>query len=131
MAAIGTEQLKRFDELSEKRKLLAKKYDQLLDSTNIIKFNRNYDLIVPHIYVVKLDKNADRKEIQKKLFENGIEVGYHYQPNHLLSFYKSKANLVLDNSESIFPKLLTLPLHPDLTMNEIEYVVEKLDSATK
>ena len=91
MAAIGIVQLERFNELSEKRRKLAIRYDELLkDSSKVNTIDRNYELIVPHIYAVKLTKSVDRKIIQKKMLSKGIEVGYHYQPNHWLNFFSSK-----------------------------------------
>ncbi len=128
MAAIGIEQLKRFDELSEKRKKLAIYYDQLLKGSNKVKsIKRDYKNIVPHIYVVTINGEVERKSIQEKMLIKGIEVGYHYQPNHLLSFYKLNNKLPLKITESIFPRLLTLPLHPDLSLDDIKYVVNELN----
>ncbi|MBK69668.1 MAG: aminotransferase [Legionellales bacterium] len=127
MAAIGIVQLERFNELSEKRRKLAIRYDELLkDSSKVNTIDRNYELIVPHIYAVKLTKSVDRKIIQKKMLSKGIEVGYHYQPNHWLSYYKSKTMPPLKVTESVFPKLLTLPLHPDLSYSDIKFVVNEL-----
>ena len=49
-----------------------------------------------------------------------------YFPNHLLSFYKSKSIVDLKNTESIYPRLVTLPLHPDLSEEDIRYIVNCL-----
>ena len=69
----------------------------------------------------------NRSDIQRKLLDEGIQVGYHYQPNHLLSFYKRDDVLPFPNAESIFPELMSLPLHPDLSKIDIEYVCTKLN----
>lgn len=127
MAAIGIEQLKRFSELAKKRQYLAKKYDRLFsDHSNIHPFPRDYETVVPHIYVVRIYGMKNRKEIQQKMLEKGVQVGYHYQPNHWLSFYKYDKALPLPVTESVFPEILSLPLHPDLSINEVKVVAKAL-----
>ena len=130
MAAIGIEQLKRFDTFALKRKYLAKKYDKLFSKNSLIQaLPRNYNDVVPHIYVVLINGIKNREEIQLELKKKGIQVGFHYMPNHWLSFYKKPNELPLPVTESIFPKLLSLPLHPDLTDDDVEFVVEELKKA--
>ena len=127
MAAIGLEQLKRFKEFSKKRQMLAMQYDQLFISHPIINtIPRDYDNIIPHIYVVRINGMKNRKIIQQKMLDKGIQVGYHYQPNHLLSQYKDNQELPLPIVESVFSGLLTLPLHPNLSENDVLYVVNEL-----
>ena len=54
-----------------------------------------------------------------KLLEIGIPTGYHYQPNHLLKYYKNNLHF-LPTTENIFSELLTLPMHPDISESEIK-----------
>ena len=129
MAAIGIEQLKRFPEFAAKRQNLAKLYDQAFSDQILIQpITRNYNLVVPHLYVVRIAGMKDRKIIQKKLFDKGIEVGYHYQPNHWLTWYKDEKQIPLPVTDSVFPELMSLPLHPDLSEEDIGYVVKSLKS---
>lgn len=127
MAAIGITQLERFEELSQKRKALAKKYNDLIHKSNsyISTLDRNYDEIVPHIYVVRIKNMNFREELREKLLEQNIQTGVHYFPNHLLSLFKNP-NVYLKNTEKIFNELLTLPLHPDLSLDDIKYIVNTL-----
>jgi dTDP-4-amino-4,6-dideoxygalactose transaminase len=127
MAAIGLEQLKRFSGFAENRQKIALKYDQLFSDQLSIKFlPRDYNTVVPHIYVVRVTGKNNRKEIQQKMLEKGIQVGYHYQPNHWLDFYKDYKALPLPITDSIFPEMMSLPLHPDLSISEVEFVAENL-----
>jgi dTDP-4-amino-4,6-dideoxygalactose transaminase len=127
MAAIGVEQLKRFSELSKKRQKLAKRYNQLFnDHPSIQPVLRNYKTVVPHIYVVRICGMKDRKRIQQKMLKKGIQVGHHYQPNHWLSLYKNDESQSLPVTDSVFPELMSLPLHPDLTEEDINYIVTEL-----
>jgi dTDP-4-amino-4,6-dideoxygalactose transaminase len=127
MAVIGLEQLKRFSEFAANRQEIAKQYDKLISAHSSIQpLSRDYNTVVPHIYVVRLNGMKGRKEIQQNMLEKGIQVGYHYQPNHWLNFYKDDKALQLPNTESVFPELMSLPLHLDLSVDDVEYVVNEL-----
>lgn len=125
MAAIGLEQLKKFPLFSEKRKSLAKYYNELLrNSDHIQPLYLDFDEIVPHIYVVKV--MVDRDKVKKYMVQHGIEVGIHYFPNHNLQFYKAVGDLELSVTDEVFPKLLTLPMHIELTEEDVKYVCDHL-----
>lgn len=127
MAAIGIEQLKRFSKFAAKRKKLAKHYDELLANHSIIQpVPRDYDDVVPHIYVVRINEMKNRSEIQQKMLEKGIQVGYHYQPNHWLSFFKDEKHNHLPVTDAVFPELITLPLHPDVSIADVEFIASEL-----
>lgn len=127
MAAIGLVQLERFSEKALVRQRLARRYDELLQKHSRIKpFSRDYNVVVPHIYVVQIEGMPDRRVLQDKLLEQGVQTGIHYQPNHLLSFYRDPQASPLPITESVFPTLLTLPLHPDLSETDVENVCARL-----
>lgn len=129
MAAIGRVQLSRFSEFSKKRKLLAEHYDVLLKCNNKVKLlNHDYEEVVPHIYVVCLDSTIDRAKVRDYLDSKGVQTGIHYQPNHKLSFYV-RDGLSLPITDSISPRILTLPLHYDLSLSDIEEVCKSLNTA--
>ncbi len=126
MAAIGIEQFKRFSQMAEARQQLARRYDELLAGHERIQtFTNDYLAVVPHIYPVRIRTLADRKTLQATLLEQGIQTGIHYQPNHWLSFYRTDAPS-LTVTDTVFPELLTLPLHPDLNETDVEYVCARL-----
>ena len=127
MAAIGIEQIKRFPEFAQKRQRLAKQYDKQFFSHPIIQpVLRDYNSVVPHIYVVRVFGMKDRKHVTQVMSEKGIQVGYHYQPNHWLSLYEDKSLLPFPVTDTVFPELLTLPLHSDLSSGDIEFVGKEL-----
>ena len=129
MAAIGNEQLKDFQEVVAKRQHIAKQYDDLLSGIKGISLiNNNYDLVVPHIYVILLSEGVDREKIRKKMLDLGVQTGIHWKPNHLLTLYSLDKKNELPVTESLFPRLLTLPLHADLTENDVEFVCSSLSS---
>ncbi|MCD4703672.1 MAG: DegT/DnrJ/EryC1/StrS family aminotransferase [Methanosarcinaceae archaeon] len=125
MAAIGIEQLNRFPEFAECRRQLAKHYHKKLEHLDSVELlNQDLDSIIPHIFVIKL-KNADRDDIRKKMLERGIQTGIHYKPNHYLSLYNSD-NTFLPVTDRIVSQLLTLPLHPKLGEQDIDYICQQL-----
>jgi dTDP-4-amino-4,6-dideoxygalactose transaminase len=55
--------------------------------------------------------------------KNNIEVGRHYFPNHLLNKFKAKKLKIV---EHVAKKIITLPIHGDLTLDEQLKVVKCL-----
>jgi len=127
-AAIGRSQLLRFEKFSVTRQKLAKTYISLLEkNTNITLFDFDYNEICPHIFPVRV-KSSKRDFVIKALAAEGIEYGFHYKPNHLLSYFRSE-KLILPNSELMWSEILTLPLHFDLSEVDIRRVCEVVNCA--
>lgn len=127
MAAIGRVQLKNFGYHKSNRQSLAKEYSAILAEEPLITlFSHDYEKVVPHIYVVILDPSLDRSKLMGVLSESGIPTGIHYKPNHLLSFFHRKGIQALPITEEYSSRLLTLPLHPELTRDDIKYITTQL-----
>ncbi len=127
MAAIGLEQLKKIDKISQIRRSHAILYDKLFKNCKNIQYlSHDYTKVVPHIYTIQYKASIPRNEIMSNLLEKGIQTGFHYFPNHQLSFFKECSKQTLAVTDSIASKLLTLPLHPDLTENDIRYVASEV-----
>ena len=73
----------------------------------------------------------NRNQIQQNMLKRGIQIGYHYQPNHWLSFFNHKNQEALPVTEAVFPELLSLPLHPDISKNDVEYIASELINIVK
>lgn len=128
MAAIGLEQLKKFNDFSSKRKELARRYQKNLCSSGMVELlKHDLDSMVPHIYVVKLVQ-GDRDKVREKMLEYGVQTGVHYKPNHRLTMYAQK-DVFLPVSDKISPILLTLPMHVDMTVEDVDYVSDRLLSS--
>ena len=121
-AAIGREQLKRLEsEFAPKRKELFFKYRELLCDTKNLSFQEidNCIDIVPHIFPIRV-LNGYRDSLKDILENNGIPTGIHYKPNHLLTFYKTSYKLPI--TEQVYSELITLPLHPEISISEVETI---------
>lgn len=124
-AAIGIAQLERFDAFKLKRQKLSMLYDNILNNyKNIEVYKRNYDEITPHIYVIRIKGLKNFDIIKDKFLKNGIEIGRHYFPNHLLKYFKEDISLI--NTELVYNELITLPLHYDLNEKDIIYITDVL-----
>ena len=132
MANIGISQFLKKELMFARRMLLAKRYDYLLQDCEAIQLlPHNYDEIVPHIYVIRVKGLKDRDKVVNELLEKGIETGKHYLPNHFLDFYRGSSRKPLKNTESIWPELITLPLHPELTTDQVDYICKALKQCLK
>lgn len=131
-AAIGRVQLSKFEiDFAPKRKQLAKKYYELLIDNKNIKFQIIEDDvdIVPHIMSIRVLNNK-RDTLKSELEQQGIPTGIHYKPNHLLSFY-GKGKITLPLTEKIYSELITLPLHPEVTEEEVIHICKLINNYLK
>ena len=124
MAAIGLEQLKKINKFGDIRKSSVESYrSKLKNLPNVFQLNMSSAEAIPHIYVIKIE-NGYRDALMGHLRSEGIECGVHYQPNHLLSLYKTDYRLPV--SEKLYHQLLTLPLHADLLEQDIVRICDAI-----
>jgi dTDP-4-amino-4,6-dideoxygalactose transaminase len=124
-AAILRVKLKHLDEWTEKRRRNAKLYNQLLKGSKVkTPLEMEYAKHVYHLYVIRAD---NRDKLNLRLKENGIGAAIHYPlPLHLQEAYKylgyKKGDFSV--SEACSESLLSLPMFPELTEDEIKKIVE-------
>jgi len=127
--------LKHLPGWNEKRRHNAALYTQLLTRNSepatcniVVPFEPSWSKSVYHLYIIRTQK---RDELQKYLSENGISTGLHYPiPLHLQNAYKGYdlANGSYPITEKIAQEILSLPMFPNLTAEQIEYVTSKIKS---
>jgi len=120
--------LKHLEAWTEKRRAAAAKYTEVLIGTEriILPEEMEYGKHVYHLYVIRI-KNRDK--LQKFLFENGISTGLHYPvPLHLQECFKNLGYCKNDfpNSETLANECLSLPMFPDISDEQINYVCDKI-----
>lgn len=120
-AAIGLAQFEKIEWMNEQRKKWSQYYSTNLKGVGDIELPPIKDYMTPsyHNYVIK---TKYRDELQEYLKENGISTGVHYYPNHLFEMYKPY-HRTLPVTESVWKRVLTLPLYPGVTNNEIDLVI--------
>lgn len=124
MAAIGRTQLKRFEsEFKPRRMALARRYRERLAGTGGVRwFDTDLDAVVPHILPLRI-LDGRREEVKRALLEQGVQCGLHYKPNHLLTRFGA-GKIALPVAESLYCELLTLPLHPEVSFDEVDLIVD-------
>jgi dTDP-4-amino-4,6-dideoxygalactose transaminase len=130
MAAIGRVQLQRFPKTLVIRQKRAIFYDICLTGhTRIEYFAHNYEMVVPHIYVVRIHGLKDRDALRSRLLDRGIQTGIHYQPNHKLTLYQKDRINPLVVTDKVYSELLSLPIHSDITELDVRYICDQLITA--
>lgn len=131
-AALGLSQLDKLEVFLEKRNALAAHYDKLFsECKDITPLKQNADGYSSyHLYVVRIDSLTDKQhaDLVTNLREQGIFAHVHYIPIHMQPYYKNLGFKKGDypNAEHYYQQAITLPLFPDLTLEEVEQVVEML-----
>jgi dTDP-4-amino-4,6-dideoxygalactose transaminase len=115
--------LKRLEEWNNNRVKAAEYYNKKLKEFPLILPKKsNKGKHVYHLFVIRTNK---RDELFKFLKENGVEVGIHYPiPSHLqpaLDYLGYKEGS-LPVTEKISKEILTLPMHPHLKTEDIDYI---------
>ena len=131
-AALGLSQLKKLPGFLEKRNTLAKYYDNLLSVFSCIKplQQRDDSYSSYHLYVARVESltNKQHSDLIKNLREQGVFAHLHYIPIHIQPYYKKLGFKMGDfpNAETYYRQAITLPLFPELTLEDVEFIVEKL-----
>lgn len=126
MAAIGRVQLRRLpQEFAPARRRLSALYRELLqDTPGVALLETDAEGTVPHIMAVRIT-DGRRDTLRGLLDDEGLTTGLHYRPNHLHTLFGG-ASRSLPVSERLEKELLTLPLHPALSEDDVRAVCTRL-----
>ena len=133
--ALGISQMKRLPVFLERRREIARQYDLAFSQSLAVaplkcepEVNHAY-----HLYVVRIkspqDRNLKRNEFLSKMRDQGVMVNVHYIPVHLHPLYRHKLGLQLGIcpvAEAAYEEIISLPIFPDLKLEEIEKVVNTI-----
>ncbi len=136
-AALGLSQIQRLDELLAKRERVAGWYNTRLAGEELIE--------VPHVaatttrmswfvYVVRIKPPAQRDVVMKHLAEAGIPGRPYFIPIHLQPFYREKFGYQRGDfpvTEYLGDVSLALPFSGVMTEDQVDYVCERLRSASR
>lgn len=122
-AAVLRVKLHHLDEWNERRRKIARLYDELLKDSGIaLPLEKEYAKHVYHLYVIR---HKNREKLQKRLLESGIQTQIHYPiPVHKQKAYSNLGPTHLPVTERICNETLSLPLHPWLNTDEVSTIAE-------
>ena len=116
----------------ERRQEIAKLYIENLEGLKHVSMpNFSEDHLFTQ-FIVKISKNRDG--FARELKKEGIATGLTYIPLHLLSYYKNKYNLKITafgNALSAYGQILSLPMYPSLSNEDVLYVCDKIKQISK
>ncbi len=129
--ALGISQLRKLDNFVVKRREIAQHYFDAFE---------NFDLLTPleelpdrihsyHLFVIQLNLqnlSVSRSHIFKALLQEGIGVNVHYKPVHQYTFYQDNYTAECDNTDEVYTRILSLPMHPSMLLNDVTDVVQAI-----
>lgn len=133
-AALGRTQLKKIERLLDGRARVAARYfENLRDEEHLIlpgfdEENRH----AWHLFVVRVKNEqspVQRDDVIRRLAERGIGTSVHYIPLHYHTAYKNLGRWSPGDfpvAEKIFEGAISLPIYPDMTNDEVDYVCDSL-----
>ncbi|WP_417762001.1 UDP-4-amino-4,6-dideoxy-N-acetyl-beta-L-altrosamine transaminase [Shewanella sp.] len=127
-AALGCSQMQRLNEFVKCRNQLAERYQRQLQDLSLTIVNPlDNSYSARHLYIVRLPLEK-RKAVFDNMRQLGIQVHVHYFPVHLQPYYQSLGFKVGDypNAERFYAGILTLPLFPGLTDDDVSYICRML-----
>ena len=133
-AAIGLGQLTAFARWQRKRAQLAAEYDRMLSGSRAVAVPARPAAGVHawHLYTVRLQDGTDRDAVVASLGTAGIGTSVHFIPAHRFPYFRrllGDAECRCPEADAVFPSLLSLPLHPALSKDDVTYVCAELLSA--
>ena len=130
-AALGLSQLRHFQETIQLRQNAAQQLITGLADIPEIKLPLPYHNS-DHFYqmfTISLPTKAIRDALQAHLTQKGIMSKVYYSPIHLSTFYRQKYGYKegdLPRTEQLAERILTLPLYPTMSEEEISYMIESI-----
>lgn len=123
-AAVLDVKLKKLDEDTDKRRLIAKMYREQITNVKIalpqVPLGEN-----SHVWHVFVIRTATRDDFQKYLTTHEIGTIIHYPiAPHRQDAYKEFAHLHFPVSEQIHSEVLSLPISPVQTLEQTRYVID-------
>ena len=132
MAAIGLRQLDRYLGLLSRRIQIIERYDKACDELGISHLVHHTDNMDSsnHLYLIRVPGvEADRRnEIIEIMAEYGVATNVHYKPLPMMTAYGGDCTSY-PNAYDYYSNLITLPLHTQLSDDDVEYVCETLKKA--
>ena len=130
-AALGLSQLQKIEKIIEMRRNNAIFYNSNLSKIDGIHTPASpKDFFhVYQLYTIQVD-NGLRDKLKSHLEQKGISSKVYFDPIHLSRFYQDKFGFkvgALPITEKIFKRVLTLPMHPTLTKDEMIEIINEIE----
>ena len=131
-ACLGITQLEKLDKIVKMRQENANFLSERLSKHSQIqvpKGSAEYTHIY-QMYTIRLPNKIIRDKLHSHLLADGIFSKVYFYPIHLTDFYKNKFGTksgILPVTEKIADQVLTLPIYPNMTIEEKNLLIESID----
>jgi dTDP-4-amino-4,6-dideoxygalactose transaminase len=129
-AALGLVQLSRLPAANAARARLAACYQERLDGvaglTVALADDPPHAVSAHHLAVVVLPRGTARGALREGLAARRIQTSVHYPPIHRFSAYRKLGGRRLPRTDDVGERLLTLPLFPHMTGEQVDEVADAL-----
>lgn len=134
--ALGLSQLHKLPGWLARRRALAARYDQLLvDAPGVRPLATRAGVEhAYHLYVVRLEDPTRRDAVLRALRARGVGANVHYRPVHLHPYYRERlgtAEGLCPAAEDAWRRLISLPMFPAMSDEDVDRVVEALGAALR
>lgn len=134
-AALLISQLGKLERFKKRRKEIVDYYDSELRNVDGIIIQKEIEQsdTCRHLYIIRLDENVlscTRREFFDEMSSRGVQPQVHYVPVYWFPYYQElgyKKGLC-PNAEEVYKGIMSIPLYPSLTEEEMKYVVEVIKS---
>jgi dTDP-4-amino-4,6-dideoxygalactose transaminase len=131
-AAIGVVQLSRLGTETEARGRIVAQYRTALHGVKglTMPFADERDAEpAHHLAVVLLPSGVSRNDVRERLAYGRIQTSVHYPPIHTFTHYAAGAHRPLPNTDAVAERILTLPLFPHMSDDDVSAVTSALLTA--
>ena len=133
-AALGCAQMEKVEELIERRQQVATRYTREFEDVPYVEPQREgTGRHVHQLYTITLADGIDQTRFVERLGEQGVDSKVYWNPPvHLTECYRSnrsKSVSHLPTTKEIASRVVSLPMHPNLTESDIKRVVTAVRGA--
>lgn len=130
-AAILNVKINNLEGWTNRRRSIAAKYIQELGDIVHVPQEKEYEKSVYHTFIIMTDQ---RDELQSFLKEHGVDSKIHYP----IAIHQQDAALELNSAQEKYPEterqvaqILSLPVYPELTDDQVDYVCKQVQAFFK
>jgi UDP-4-amino-4,6-dideoxy-N-acetyl-beta-L-altrosamine transaminase len=127
--ALGLSQLGRLEESIERRRQIAKRYNNRLSALNHLAPPPHDEGHVWHLYPVAIDFEAigkTRGQVMKELAAEGVGTQVHYIPVNRQPYYTKLRNSHTPGADSYYSRTLSIPMYPGLSDADVDFIANTI-----
>jgi dTDP-4-amino-4,6-dideoxygalactose transaminase len=130
-AAIGIEQLKKIESISESKREVALNYNKSFAKISNLKIPSNpISNSCPFLYYILCSKEL-RNKLRDYLLNRGVETGIHWQPAYNFSLFENYRAGDLSVTKLIEHEIVSIPIHSQMKYEDYTYVITCIEEFFK